>query len=90
MESLGYEIEEVAYDLSRLRDANEFDPQRAETVESRLDLIRRLERRFGPTLEDVLTAQKSMSTSTVWRTRWSAWGRSTSGCLRPTGSAPEP
>ena len=60
MESLGYEIEEVAYDLSRLRDANEFDPQRAETVESRLDLIRRLERRFGPTLEDVLTAQKSM------------------------------
>lgn len=32
----------------------------AETVESRLDLIRRLERRFGPTLEDVLTAQKSM------------------------------
>ena len=56
MESLGYEIEEVAYDLSRLRDANEFDPQRAETVESRLDLIRRLERRFGPTLEDVLTA----------------------------------
>lgn len=60
MESLGYEIEEVAYDLSRLRDANEFDPQRAETVESRLDLIRRLERRFGPTLEDVLTAQRSM------------------------------
>lgn len=60
MESLGYEIEEVAYDLSRLRDANEFDPQRAETVESRLDLIRRLERRFGPALEDVLTAQKSM------------------------------
>ena len=60
MESLGYEIEEVAYDLSRLRDANDFDPQRAETVESRLDLIRRLERRFGPTLEDVLTAQKSM------------------------------
>lgn len=60
MEILGYEIEEVAYDLSRLRDANDFDPQRAETVESRLDLIRRLERRFGPTLEDVLTAQKSM------------------------------
>ena len=60
MESLGYEIEEVAYDLSRMRDANEFDPQRSEVVEGRLDLIRRLERRFGPTLEDVLAAQEAM------------------------------
>ncbi len=60
MENLGYEIEELAYDLSRLRDANEFDPQRAEAVEDRLDLIRRLERRFGPTVEEVLAAQERM------------------------------
>lgn len=60
MESLGYEIEELAYDLSRLKDENEFDPQRAEVVEGRLDLIRRLERRFGPTLDEVLSAQASM------------------------------
>ncbi len=60
MESLGYELEELSYDLSRMREANEFDPQRAEAVENRLDLIRRLERRFGPALTDVLAAQASM------------------------------
>ena len=60
-ESLGYEIEEAAYDLSRMKEAEEYDPQRAEQVENRLDLIRRLERRFGPSVEEVLAAQEKMT-----------------------------
>lgn len=59
-ETMGYEMEELSYDLSRMKDAMEYDPQRAEQVENRLDLIRRLERRFGPTVEDVLAAQSRM------------------------------
>lgn len=60
-ESLGYELEEAAYDLSRMKDAQDFDPHRAEQVENRLDLIRRLERRFGPTVAEVLQKQQALS-----------------------------
>lgn len=56
-ESAYYELEEISYELSGVIESDEFDPQRMEQVETRLDLIRRLERRYGDTVEDVLAEQ---------------------------------
>ena len=55
------EVQELAYDLSgQLLDGEAWDGARLEQVESRLDLIRRLERKYGPTLGDVLAEQEKM------------------------------
>lgn len=59
-ESSYYELEELGYELSGLAESSEFDPARAEQVETRLDLIRRLERKYGDTIPEVLAAQEQM------------------------------
>jgi len=59
-ESSYYELEEIGYELSDLAERGEFDPARAEQVEARLDLIRRLERKYGDTVPEILAAQEQM------------------------------
>lgn len=59
-ESSYYELEELGYELSDLAEKGEFDPARAEQVEARLDLIRRLERKYGETIPAVLAEQARM------------------------------
>lgn len=59
-ESAYYELEEMGYELSALAESGEFDPARAEQVETRLDLIRRMERKYGDTIPAVLAAQEQM------------------------------
>ncbi|MBQ2952768.1 MAG: DNA repair protein RecN [Clostridia bacterium] len=59
-ESSYYELEEIGYELSDLVERGEFDPARAEQVEARLDLIRRLERKYGDTVEEILAEQERM------------------------------
>lgn len=59
-ESAYYELEEAAYELGGLMESGEFDPRRAEQVEARLDLIRRLERKWGESIPEVLAAQERM------------------------------
>ncbi|MGN0794732.1 MAG: DNA repair protein RecN [Aristaeellaceae bacterium] len=59
-ESSYYELEELGYELSALAESSEFDPARAEQVETRLDLIRRLERKYGETVPEILAAQEQM------------------------------
>ncbi|MDD6051689.1 MAG: DNA repair protein RecN [Clostridiales bacterium] len=59
-ESSYYELEELGYELSALAESGEFDPARAEQVETRLDLIRRLERKYGDTIPEVLSEQARM------------------------------
>lgn len=59
-ESSYYELEEVGYELAALAESGEFDPARAEQVETRLDLIRRMERKYGDTVADVLANQAQM------------------------------
>jgi DNA repair protein RecN (Recombination protein N) len=46
-DSLYFELEEVAYEISNMIDRAEADPIRLEKIENRLDLIRRLERKYG-------------------------------------------
>ena len=59
-ESAYYELEEVGYELADIMESGEFDPMRAEQVETRLDLIRRLERKYGETIPEVLENQERM------------------------------
>ena len=59
-ESSYYELEEIGYELSDLAEKGEFDPARAEMVETRLDLIRRMERKYGDTVEEILAEQERM------------------------------
>lgn len=59
-ESSYYELEELGYELSALAENGEFDPARAELVETRLDLIRRLERKYGDSIPEILAEQERM------------------------------
>ena len=46
-ESLYYEMEEMAYQISTLADKNDAEPDALDKIDRRLDLIHRLERKFG-------------------------------------------
>lgn len=59
-ESAYYELEEVGYELADVIENGEFDPARAEYVETRLDLIRRLERKYGESIPVILAEQEKM------------------------------
>jgi len=54
LDGLYYELEDAARDLSELYDEMEFDEQDAERVEARLDLLRRLNRKYGATTRDMI------------------------------------
>jgi len=53
-ENVNYQIEELARNLRDYREQVEYNPQRLQEVEERLALIRRLERKYGRTVPDVL------------------------------------
>lgn len=50
-----YQLEDVAQQLQRDIERFEFDPDRLEEVENRLETIRRLKKRYGNTIEAILT-----------------------------------
>jgi len=54
LESAVVELEEIARGLSRYAEEVEDSPERLQQVEERLDLLRQIKRKYGPTLEDVL------------------------------------
>jgi DNA repair protein RecN (Recombination protein N) len=53
-ESLGFQLEELARQLRDYQAGIEYNPRRLREVEERLSLIRRLQRKYGETIEDVL------------------------------------
>lgn len=57
MEELYYRIEEAAFTLRDYAKRLSFDPARLEAVEERLELLGRLKRKYGGTLEAVLGKQ---------------------------------
>ncbi len=59
-ESAYYELEEIGYELADMLENGEFDPARADYVETRLDLIRRLERKYGENIPAILAEQEKM------------------------------
>ncbi len=53
-EAIGYRVEELVDGLREYRERIEYNPARLQEVEERLALIRRLERKYGPTIAEVL------------------------------------
>ena len=54
LDGLCYEIEDAANDVCSLREDMDYDEDEAERVESRLDLLRRLTRKYGATTKDMI------------------------------------
>lgn len=52
-ESLYYELEEIAYQVSVITDRTESEPGALEKADARLDLIHRMERKFGADAEEL-------------------------------------
>jgi len=58
IESILFQAEDVASSLRAYREKIHFDPRRLETIESRLDEITKLKKKYGPSLAEVLTYQE--------------------------------
>lgn len=54
LEEASLQVEEVAKALRSYREALEFNPKRLEEIEDRLETLRRLHRKYGRTLEEIL------------------------------------
>ena len=54
LDGLCYEVEDAVGELCDLREEMDYDEQDAERVESRLDLLRRLNRKYGATTRDMI------------------------------------
>ena len=54
LSSAFYEAEELGIELREILESDSFDPERSEAVQDRLDLIRRLERRFGMSADELV------------------------------------
>ncbi|MEP9412191.1 MAG: DNA repair protein RecN [Candidatus Brocadia sp.] len=50
-----YQIEDAAFSLGKYRDGFDYDPQRLEYVEERLNTIRKLRSKYGNTVEEILS-----------------------------------
>jgi len=65
VESALYQLEDASREVASYRDSLEYDPARQEEVESRLDLIRNLKRKYGETIDAVILyadeAQKELT-----------------------------
>ena len=54
MQSAYYQLEDAAYQLRDYRDTIEFNPERLNEIEDRLNLIGTLRRKYGDTIADIL------------------------------------
>jgi DNA repair protein RecN (Recombination protein N) len=54
LEETSFGLEETARDIRAYSDRLEYDPQRLEEVESRLELVRSLKRKYGQTITEIL------------------------------------
>ncbi len=61
LENTAYELEEITREIQKYRDRIEFNPVRLEEVEERLDLIYRLKRKYGDTIDEMLAYQANVA-----------------------------
>ena len=59
-DALYYDLEDLAYQINSKIEKYDFDPSRMEQAENRLELIRRIEKRFGSTVEEVLQTEAEL------------------------------
>ncbi|GJQ47342.1 MAG: DNA repair protein RecN [Candidatus Jettenia caeni] len=50
-----YQTEDAAFSLGKFRDSFNYDPQRLEYIEERLNTIRKLKMKYGNTIEEILS-----------------------------------
>ncbi len=66
IDSVTAQIDDLAHEVRRYREAIEYSPKRLDAVEDRLDLIKRLKRKYGVALPDVIAfadrAEQELST----------------------------
>ena len=55
LDALTHQVDELARTLRSYRDSIEYNPDRFQELEERLDLIRGLKRKYGSTIEEILT-----------------------------------
>ena len=55
LDALTHQVDELARTLRSYRDSIEYNPDRLQELEERLDLIRGLKRKYGSTIEEILT-----------------------------------
>ena len=58
LRDLYYAAQDVGYELQAMMDDLDFEPELIDKVAARLDVIDRLERKYGPTLEEVIAFGK--------------------------------
>ncbi len=54
------QLKEVFYTVQGYRDGLEFDPERLDALQSRMDVIDKLERKYGASIEDVLAYREKI------------------------------
>ena len=59
LRELYYGVQDVGYELQSMVDDLDFDPELIDRIGGRLDLIDRLERKYGPSLEEVIAFGES-------------------------------
>jgi len=60
LESILFQLEDVAISLRGYHQKIHFDPQRLEEIESRLDVIHRLKRKYGANIDEILKNQEKI------------------------------
>lgn len=70
LDSVFIEIEDIAQGVSLYLEGLRFDPGRLEAIESRLAELRRLKKKYGPTLSDVLLRAKRDSLALEEYSSW--------------------
>ncbi len=60
LRSIYYDIQEFSRDISSLKEDTEFDEEERSQVETRLDLIFSLKRKYGNTIEEILTYKEEI------------------------------
>lgn len=60
VQSAFYQLEEAIHELGNYRDEIEFDPYRLNEVEERLYMIKRLQRKYGSTIAEILKYQQKV------------------------------
>lgn len=58
LQGLVFQFEELSRDLRRYQESLEFEPDRLEYLEERLELINRLKRKYGPDIPAILAARE--------------------------------
>lgn len=61
LEDAYYSVESAAEDIRIYRDKIEFNPELVNEIETRLDLINKLKRKYGKTIGDILNYRKQIS-----------------------------